>query len=316
VSDQALRPLGVGEILDVAIKVYRLRFVTLIKAVTILVAPVSALGAIVQLSAEPDDISTSPGDFDTSPGSEPDLSDFATFLGALIVVAVLTFVATQVATAASLKIISGTYLAEEAEWRDSLRFALSRLGSLVWLSTITGVLLLLAFLACVVPMIYLYAAWAVAVPVLLLEDVRGRKALRRSRLLVRGRWWSTAAALLLSTLLQTIVNLVFTGVGTALVAAADNELADAVVNTVLGTAASVFTTPFAAAVTAVLYFDLRVRKEGFDLEMLARQVGVDPTDVGPSGLLAAGPPGGPPREGTGDDEPPFWPPPPGWRGGR
>ena len=296
-----------------AIKVYRLRFATLVKATAILVAPVSALGAVVQLSASPDGIDTSPGQFEVDPGSDPDLSDFWAFLAGLLVVAVLTFVATQLATAASLKIIAGTYLSEEADWRDSLRFAVSRLGSLVWLSAITGVLMLLAFLACVVPMIYLYAAWAVAVPVLLLDDVRGRRALRRSRHLVRGRWWATAAALVLSTLLVTIVSGVFTFVGAGLVAAADNDVADAVVNGLMSTGGSVLTTPFAAAVTAVIYFDLRVRKEGFDLEMLARQVGVDPTEVREgAGIDVVG--DQPPVDGG--DEPPFWPPPPGWRSGR
>jgi hypothetical protein len=32
-------------------------------------------------------------------------------------------------------------------------------------------------------------------------------------------------------------------------------------------------TPLQAALLTVLYFDLRVRKEGFDLELLAREMG-------------------------------------------
>ena len=69
-------------------------------------------------------------------------------------------------------------------------------------------------------------------------------------------------------------------------------------------------TPLSAAVLTVLYFDLRVRKEGFDLELLARRLGVEP------GTAAAGADFIPqivPPPVPSDDQPPFWPPPPGWR---
>ena len=42
-----------------------------------------------------------------------------------------------------------------------------------------------------------------------------------------------------------------------------------------GAATSIFLGPFTATVLAVLYFDLRVRKEGFDLELLARRLGTE-----------------------------------------
>ena len=86
----------------------------------------------------------------------------------------------------------------------------------------------------------------------------------------------------------------------------------AVVN-IIGTA---LTTPFVAALTMVIYFDLRVRKEGFDLFLLASRVGVDapsggfPTQPGASTPLPGWPPPGaapwgPPPAGPGN-------PPPGW----
>jgi hypothetical protein len=71
---------------------------------------------------------------------------------------------------------------------------------------------------------------------------------------------------------------------------------------------AILTRPFAATVRTVLYYDLRVRHEGYDVELLAEQLGIEPAAL-PAGLQAgAGPesvgqPGGPP----------YWPPPPGWR---
>ncbi|HEX2039888.1 MAG TPA: hypothetical protein VHF47_09195 [Acidimicrobiales bacterium] len=302
-----LRPLGIGETLDVAIKVYRARFGTLVKTVGVVVAPVFVLGALVQLSLLPDSeddvVQTDPV---TGEITTVDASEVWTIVAGFILLAFLTYLAAQLATAAAFKIIGASYLGEEVEWRDSLRFAFGRLRSLVWLSILTGLGLLLGFLACILPGIYLYGAWSVAVPALVLEDARGRAALGRSRRLVQGRWWPVFGVVVLSWLLTTIVSGALGGLLGGIVAFGDNDTVAAFADAVAQAAASMLTTPFAAAVATVLYFDLRVRKEGFDLELLARNVGVEP----PADFRATAPP---PTPESDADQPPFWPPPPGWR---
>ncbi|MDP1794532.1 MAG: hypothetical protein Q8K63_10405, partial [Acidimicrobiales bacterium] len=62
-----------------------------------------------------------------------------------------------------------------------------------------------------------------------------------------------------------------------------------------------------AAIITVLYIDLRVRKEAFDLELLAETVGVDPAGLPTPSFLPE------PGSTDDDDQPPFWPPPPGWK---
>jgi hypothetical protein len=89
---------------------------------------------------------------------------------------------------------------------------------------------------------------------------------------------------------------------------AGDTLAGAILSVVAGTISSMITTPFVAAFVTVLYFDLRVRKEGFDLQLLAERIGVDP----PAGGLPAPAPSEP---DPGGEQPPFWPPPPGWKPG-
>lgn len=269
-----LRPLGVGEILDVAIKVYRARFVDLLKAVAVVVSPLFLFGAVVQLSASDNTRRVA--------GEAVDAGDIWTFVAGVFLVAVLGFVASQVASAASFRIVSGTYLDENPTWRDSLRFAASKLGSLLWLSTVMAFFLVLAFLALIIPGFYFAIAWTVATPVLLFEGLRGSRALSRSRELVRGRWWPTLAVVFLSTMFTAIVQSIFGGLIFAAVRDSDSDAAVALANAVTNIAASVLTTPFTAAVIAVVYFDLRVRKEGFDLELLARRVGMDPGELPPA----------------------------------
>jgi hypothetical protein len=305
----ALRPLRVGEILDVAIKVYRANFKTLIKAVLVIIAPVQVLNALLNSSVR--SVTNRANSF-TVNGNTAGFhgSDIATVILAGLAIALLGFVAGQLASAASFRAVSEAYLGEEADWRRSLRFALSRLRSLLWLAFLHAIVLAVGFVLCVVPGIYLYGALAVATPALLFEDARGTKALRRSRELVRTRWWSTAGALLAASILTAIVQGAVSGVLVgAVVGSHGNQLVADILGVIAGTASSMVTTPFLAAVIVVLYFDLRVRKEGFDLFLLAQRMGVDaPVGAAPVSFIPE-----PPPVVVEGDEPPFWPPPPGWK---
>ena len=304
-----LRPLGVGEVLDVAIKIYRARFKVLIKTVAVVLGPVFALSAVIRIS-----LPTSDNLFEIGqPGTTPDIEadQIWAFVAGTVVIAIIGFIAAQVATGACLKAVSGAYLDEEPDWRDSLRFARSRLGSLLWLSFLLVALLIPATLACLFPAFYLYVAWSVATPALLLEERTGWEALKRSRELVKGRFWPTLGAVVLVGILTAIVQMIFLGVLAGLVSVTGNEVAQGMANAVGQTASSALTTPLSAAVLTVLYFDLRVRKEGFDLELLARRLGVAPGTAAVASTQFLPPPAPPPPPS--DDQPPFWPPPPGWK---
>jgi hypothetical protein len=268
-----LRPLGIGEILDAGIKIYRNKFATMLKAVAVVIVPVQVLNVLITLSLP--DTSTTAGINTTSSDSE------WAGVAALLLIFVINVVSSALAEAACLKAVSDTYLGTETDWRESLRFGFRRLGSLLWLTLIHGVIVLLGFAACVVPGVWLYVAWSVAVPVLLIEGTRGFGALRRSFNLVRRRWWPTAGILLLANLLATAVA---AGIGLValplLFAGRDNEFVYDLANGTFGAVASILTIPFVAAVVAVIYFDLRVRKEGFDLQLLAERLGVTPPSPG------------------------------------
>lgn len=315
-----LRPLRVGEVLDAAINIYRGRWQELTRVVAVIVVPLAVVNVIVTLSASTSlDSSSSTTttfggtSFNTTSTTQFDASDFWTFVAGVLVVGVISWLGTQLATAACFEIVSGTYLDQSPTWRESLAAAWSRLGSLVWLQLVYGVLLVLALLPCGIPFVYFYVAWTLAVPVLLFENVRGRKTLKRSRELLKGRWWPTAGVLLLVFMLNGVLGTAIRGVLLGVVSSTNNELIDAVASSLANAASSILTTPFAAAVITVLYYDALVRKEGFDLQRMAVGFGVDPSEA----PLLDRPPTLPaddavPHADSGD-EPPFWPPPPGWK---
>jgi hypothetical protein len=315
VSATRLRPLGVGEILDVAIKAYSTNAKTLIAIGAIVGIPFELLSGLIQLSTVSSADQVSGGSFMFNSGTST-LDYSRARVAGVVVTAVIGGIVTLVVTAAMLKAVSDAYLGNPSSVRDSLRFAGRRIGSLLWLYVLLALGLAVAFIFVVIPAIWLYAAWSVATPVLLVEGVGGSAALRRSFRLVRGRWWPTAFTLVVAWLLVSIASGVLVGVFLIVPQAIDGSsvLLAVLGATIASSVAVAVVQPIKAAIITILYFDLRVRKDGFDLALLAAGLGLPEADLplysppahalAPTAPDASGPPGEPP---------PFWPPPPGWK---
>jgi hypothetical protein len=277
-----LRPLSVGEIIDVAIKIWRRHLPTLARIVFVVVAPVQVLAALVASSVSSTD--TVFNGVDAAGNPSVDTHALAGWLAGMVTAEILSGLAFLIASAAVLRAVSVAYLGGTPEWRDSLRAATSRLGSLIWLGLLMGGGLALSAVALFIPFIWLGVSWSVAFPVLIAEGQRGTGAMGRAFRLVRGRWWPTFGALLLGFLFQFFLGLVVGIPLGFLTANWDRGSAAAIaVTTVVSVASSVITTPFMAAVLVLIYFDLRVRKEGFDLEILSQGVGIPGAAPPPSG---------------------------------
>ena len=332
-----LRPLGVGEILDVGMKVTWRNARTLMLAVVVVVLPVEILNAIILVSSLPSGTTIEHGSFIrptiVSPSNEFfgfSRSQLDTYVAGTVVGTVLLVLSTLVAVGACYRAVSAAYMEEPVNWRSSLGYAARRLHSILWVTILVGIIVVIGFVLCVIPGIYFAVAFAVAIPVLMSENVKGFKALGRSRTLVSGSWWRTLGVLFLGLLLIGIISGALSALALGLISSGSSFTTWAVSNAVSDTIARVLTTPFAAAFVTILYFDLRVRKEGYDLQLLASRVGVEPPEGWqPTAPVPTGstPPYWPPPPGwkpgpapmgfpppfEPEDKPPFWPPPPGWQ---
>jgi hypothetical protein len=314
VNAPVLRPLGVGEILDVGIKIYFQNAWTLFRIVLFVVLPTQILVNVIQVSALPSGVHAS-YTFEPTPRFTSDRTSLsgretATLITGYVIAIVLNALAGKLAQAACFRAVTDAYLGEGTTWRASLRFALRRLPAVVVASILSTIFIGLGTLACIVPGIYLWGAFYVAVPALLVEGIGPMRALGRSRELVRGRWWGTFGVALLGSLLVLIVGGALSGLvlGLAFASPAQDTVAGFVLNVAATTISSTLTTPAVAAFAIVLYIDLRVRKEGFDLYLLAQRLGVEPGEAPKASFLP------PPRPAYDEGEkPPYWPPPPGWK---
>jgi hypothetical protein len=216
--------------------------------------------------------------------------------------------------AACVKALSDAYLGQQPTTGGSLRFGLRRLLPLLALEVVYIIGQLLGFVALIVTGIWLYGMWSVRVPALVIERTGPFRSLSRSYQLVKGRWWPAAGVLVVSYLMVAIIGSLIGAALAAIALSSSNPsvLLSATISVLSAIVSGVLVQPFAAAVVTVLYYDLRIRKEGYDLELLADQLGLDASGLprgldqgfrGPVGPEDVGRPGGPP----------YWPPPPDWR---
>jgi hypothetical protein len=308
-----LRPLSVGEQLDASFKVVRASFGTLAVCVLAVALPLNIINTLILASTRDNAFNLDVATNHVSSG---------TAAAGQLATGLLSLVLTTLASAACFRAVSGAYLGETPTVGESLSFAAGRVLPLIWLSILYGIGLIIPFLALFIPGVWLAVAWCVSYPALLAEDLRGTKALGRSFRLTRGRWWATFGAVLVMYLIVLVISgILGLLLGATLIASLDNEAVAAVLTTIVNTLSSLITLPLFAAVLTIIYYDLRVRKEGFDLHLLARSVGGNaptPENVAASSGLGGGEQssgGGFAPPAPGGFAPPTSPPLPGAPGG-
>jgi hypothetical protein len=303
-----LRPLTVGEVLDAAFKLFGRHFKALVMCVLIVAVPVIVLGFLGIAS-------TTEGAFtDTSTDGS---NTFATddegaaaaglgYIGGFLILGI-------VCIPACVAVLAGDYTGESKTWQAALglglRKALLVLVSLVlwYLALVVGLILL------IIPGIFVMVRLGLNVPAIVVEGEGPAGALSRSWRLTKDRWWATFGTLLVGYLLVTVIGYV----GQFLVVPAmlsDNEIVGAVVNAIATIATTAVTVPLWAAFLTAVYFDLRVRKEGFDLQQqigAAPEAPAAPAVIGGTapptaqhGFLPPVPPQRPPDGGEGGQGPP------------
>ncbi len=198
-----------------------------------------------------------------------------------LVAALLTLVLQPIATAAILHIIAQEFIDQRAGMGDALRFALHRFGRLFLASLLAGLLIMLGSFLCFVPGL-LFAVWYIFVgQVVIVEGLKGDSALRRSKELTSGYRWRVLGMFVLFLFILIIFSVTigllervlptYEVVTTQFGPRVFPNFSNHAIQTVLGTLLNFLVQTYSAICFTLLYFDLRIRKEGFDLELAARQ---------------------------------------------
>jgi hypothetical protein len=261
-----LRPRSVGEVLDAAVLLYRARFGALMRVAIAVLVPLSVLNLLVLLSALPDDFTIGIGG-DISPVYDSD-TEAAVQLAAVVVTTLLSALGTAFVTAATTSIVADAYVGRVASPGEAAREIRGRLGAVVLVTVVVTIVTVVGYLICLVPGIWVQVAWCIAVPVLILEGTTAMRALGRSFALTKVRFWLAFGVFWLSELLVQALSIGLAVAIAFLIRSNDSPAAEVVAQSVGTAIASIITVPFAAAALVALYFDLRIRAEAFDVQMM------------------------------------------------
>lgn len=299
-----LRPLRLGDILDAAFKIIRYNpkatvgssvlVAALAMAIPVLVTAVVAFAVDVSVDPEGNQI-----------GQEAALA-WAGVLGSFVLGSVLQSLGLILVTGMVAQVTMAATLGARMGLSEAWAATAGRRWRLVGLTLLLGLVLTVVLVAYLVSWVAVISAddwglvmlWGVLtvplvvaglcwfwirvyylpVPVLMLEDVGIWRAVTRAYDLTRGHFWRLFGIALLTSILtgvaSSMLSMPIAMLGQVpLLAGAGTQTAFVILmlsqalSTVVGSA---FTAPFSAAVTSLLYLDQRMRKEAFDVELIAR----------------------------------------------
>jgi hypothetical protein len=298
--------MNLGELFDAVFSLYRRNF-ALIAAISAMVqVPYAVLTYGLYQLANYSGLQSQLQNAEQSlanPGQVPSgeqMQQIFNALGAVLAISgvlslIAIFLVLPLAEAATTRAVSDRYLDRGASISTSYAAAIRRLGALIVQSLILAVGFSVAVVAAIslsvalaialgagsIPLIFLvavafiagaalvYVRTSLAPPAIVLERVSGWRGLVRSWNLVSGLFWRILGIRLLLGLITAVISgiVVFLLTLAGLALDANGRF---VLQEVASAFAAVFVSPITYIAVTLLYYDARIRKEAFDIEMLAQ----------------------------------------------
>src|SRR5687768_17303003 len=283
-----LRPLRLGELLDRAIRLYRANFLTFIGIIAVVYVPLMVLqtaasallsSSMLQSFSTPEEIFSN--------------TAYWAGIGSTLILALVQFVLVQgIATGALTRAVADNYLGKKTGILDAYRGIGKSWLTLVGALLLLGILLFVLFVWWLVPcigwftglgmMVFLMAAINPLVPpAVVLEKQGAIDAIKRAWSLARRRFWPVIGYIFVLYLFSMIVVNGPAAIANILLAQVFQSLGDqnhtmqVVLTSILqGLVSLVFILiyyPLQMAAFTLIYFDLRVRTEGFDIALLTME---------------------------------------------
>lgn len=248
-SDLSLRPRSAAELIDTAFRMYRQYFVGFLTLSAVVYLPAFALGVVVgRLTPQVEDLQPGPT---------------AALFGALLLLLCWYPIMEAALTIAA----SDRYLGREIEPGRAFQEALSRAGKLIPAKLWQWFVLFWAFFFFIIPGLYFFGRYF-ALPQTMLFEPRGiRSGIRRSRELSQGEKMKAIKSLGMVWLLFFI-----TSMGIGLMLAPGPGEAPSILAQLLSSIVSIIAYPLVPITATLLYYDVRIRREGFDIEMMSAKL--------------------------------------------
>ena len=288
-----LRPRDIGSLLDQAVILYRHNFMTWVGIVALIEVPVSIVLTLATVTLlDPSTLARTPRL--PGPDAGPDayagyqaatvaaLSDLLSRAFLVTAITVVGAILLNIASGALARVIAENYMGGSMGVAAAYRAIRPRIPALIGVMLIV---MLSTVLVLIPPLfLWIYISLSFVSQVIVLENRGVGDALQRSWELVRGSWWRVFGAYLLLLLVGMIVNLSTTVVSLAVGLTGASWAVQNIAVQFVTLLLTVVYRPISLAGMTLLYFDLRIRKEGYDLQVAlderARETGLAPAPAG------------------------------------
>jgi hypothetical protein len=235
----ALRPRSATEIIDASFQLLRRHYSQLVALAVVALLPYIVLVAVAG-------------------GSE-------TGAASALLVVLAQFLCAALAEAAVIVAVSDAYLEGSVDIHRSLAATAGRLPTIILAGIIRGLAVVFGLFLFLFPGLYVALRTFAITPVVVLEGRSASDAMKRSWDLAKGEVWKIFVTLLLAWMIFIVLYALLLMV-VGMLSDKNPRVTQLVVAILM---ALVY--PITGVVTTILYYDIRVRREGFDLELLARE---------------------------------------------
>jgi hypothetical protein len=264
-----LHPMTLGDLLDGAFKLLKANLRTIVLVAAAFLIPVNLLAAFFQrdllggysflrILDDPSLVEQAAGP------SGPQLA--GTLLTVLASVLVTPFVGGAVS-----RVVASSYLGEELDPGPAIRVTGRRFLALLGAFLCTGLLKLLGLALCLVGALVPMTFFLVTTPAVVVEELGPIRAMARSAMLARPRFWPTMGVAVVSGLMASVLGNILSA-PFQVAALAIGYRWGWILLAVGSILPALLTTPFVSIVATLVYFDGRIRNEGFDLQMIAAEL--------------------------------------------
>ncbi len=275
------RPLGLADLFDEAFDLYKSNFLLFLGASAIFTVPLQiAIIAVVNPALENFLHMAS----STSPDFDQIMTMMSQAVSVLLIGSTLNLIAVAIVGTGLVYIISERYHNRPVTIIQGYLAALRRSLPVVFTVILVTAIISLGSFACLIPGMYFSCRYLLASQVAVLEKANSPFAiLRRSYKLTENGFWRCAGCLSLLSLIHFVMTwaaqaplefvLAYLPIDSLpfLPALAANK---AIASEIAASFATLIVSPYSFTLLTLMYFDFRIRQEGYDMVVIAEQLGM------------------------------------------
>jgi hypothetical protein len=256
-----LKPMDIGEILDKTFKLYKNNFKTYLTISALGILPGFILAVLIFITLY-------------ILGANDSANDSTLIaIVAIGLLGIIPVVMVSIAsTGAIVKVVSKQLLEEKLNYQEAFKFGFKKMWPIFGAAILLFVAAFVGTIFLIIPGIFLYYIFLLYAQAIIIEDKGAFQSLSRSKGLIKGNWWRTfGISIVMTILIGFLANIVSIPAQIAFPLLLGEDIG-IFIGYIVSFGISMILAPLTQIARTLLYFDLRIRKEGYDIQVMTEKL--------------------------------------------